>query len=94
MLFLFWLILIIHDLVQVDLLKVTIPQDIVDMVLDNRQIEYIHPKVLMESFEIDFNLVNGETKLTIVNLTGNFNLSLLSKSTCFVSIKLQKQKYH
>ena len=62
--------------------------------LDKKQTRYIHPKMFrnlynlshldlnnnqLQSFEIDFNLIYGETKLTIVNLTGNFDLSLLSK---------------
>lgn len=62
--------------------------------LDYNDITYIDPKVFrdlynleildlsnnrLRSLEIDFNFVNGETKVTTVRLYENFDLTLLSK---------------
>jgi Leucine-rich repeat (LRR) protein len=62
--------------------------------LNDNRINYINPIVFrdlynlseldlsnnqLQSFEIDFNFVKGETKETFVNLDGNFDLTLLSK---------------
>ena len=64
-----------------------------EIYLNDNRINYINPIVFrdlynlseldlrnnrLQSFEIDFNFVKGETKETFVNLDGNVDLTLLS----------------
>ena len=65
-----------------------------EIYLNDNRINYINPIVFrdlynlshldlrnnrLKSLEINFNFVKGQTKETLVNLDGNFDLTLLSK---------------